>query len=296
MNPLVIGAGVLAGLGATLLTRSRTTTDPRRRRQRMTPASAPAPGADPSCLVVGRDNPEYPFGPYRVCLTKTQRATLFGRRPIREIKCGTFACAYDHPSDPTKVVKITRDDEDLGGLLRAQGTGLVPDVYEAHELRGGGRALSNGRKTRVYAAVLDRLQLPAERGETLTRDEAEALQYAVSDLLPDKAACCDRTGCNDLCLRIAAVGRQLHARGIDWIDTHAGNVGYDAAGNLRVLDLGRSEVPAPALPVLAARRRRQARGGQLRRRRGIRLDRMGGGPADQAARTAPRRTSRRPAP
>ena len=220
--------------------------------------------------MVGRDHQHYPFGAYRVCLTKTQRARLFGRRPIQEIGCGTFACAYDHPTDPAKIVKVTRDDEDLGGLHRAQGTGLVPTMHAAYELRGGGRAVNDGRKTRVYAAVLDRLEMPAARGEQLTRDQVDALQYAVSGLMPVKAACCDRNGCNDLCLRIADVGSRLHAQGIDWIDTHAGNVGYDAHGRLQVLDMGRSEVPVPPLPVLAARRRRELGARRWRRRPPVR--------------------------
>lgn len=252
---------MLAGLGATLLTRrtgSGASTDRARRlpRTRATPET---------CLVVGRDHQHYPFGPYHVCLTKTQRARLFGRRPIQEIGCGTFACAYDHPTDPAKIVKVTRDSEDLGGLHRAQGTGLVPTMHAAYELRNGGRAVNDGRKTRVYAAVLDRLEMPAARGEGLTRDQVDALQYAVSGLMPVKAACCGRGGCNDLCVRIADVGSRLHAQGIDWIDTHAGNVGYAADGRLQVLDMGRSEVPAPPLPVLAARRRRQL--GAVRARR-----------------------------
>ena len=267
MNAILLGAGMLAGLGVSMLTRGSRA--PQTSRMRAVTAQARGRGrakADArTCLIIGRDHKHYPFGPYRVCLTKTQRATLFGRENIQEIGCGTFACAYDHPAHPGKVVKLTRDDEDLGGLHRAQGTGLVPTMYAAYELREGGRAVHDGRKTRVYAAVLDRLQSPAARGEHLSREEADALQYAVSDMLSPEAACCTRGTCNDLCLRIANVGRRLHAHGVDWLDTHEGNVGYDVDGNLRVLDVGRSEVPAPPLPVLAGRRRRQRVAAPLRR-------------------------------
>lgn len=222
------------------------------------------------CLEIGADRPpHYPFGSYRVCLTKTQRAALFKNKSIRQIGCGTFACAYEHPN-PNLVVKITRDEQDVGGLLLARNSGLVPEVYDAYELRGGGRSLKDGKKTRVYAVVADRLRPLTEAQRLRLRPFEDALQYGVSGLMSPQDTCCDPydpMACNRLCLDVLQLGRGLQDLGVDWLDTHGGNVGYDSSGKLRVLDVGRSEVPAPALQVLAGRRRRAQRVMRWRRRR-----------------------------
>lgn len=222
------------------------------------------------CLEVGGDKPpHYPFGPYRVCLTKNQRAALFKNKPIREVGCGTFACAYEHPN-PNLVVKITRDEQDVGGLLQARGTGLVPEVYDAYELRGGGRSLKDGKKTRVYAVIAERLRPLTDAQKLRLRPFEDALQYGVSGLMSPQDTCCDPydpMACNPLCLAVLHLGRGLQDLGIDWLDTHGGNVGYDSQGKLRVLDVGRSEVLAPALQVLDGRKRRAQRVMRWRRRR-----------------------------
>lgn len=233
------------------------------------------PREDRECIEVGGEfsdptaPPAYRFGPYRVCLTKKQRAKLFKNRPIREIGCGTFACAYDHPN-PNRIVKITRDEQDVGGLLRARGTKLVPEVYEAYELRDGGRSLIDGRKTHVFAVVADRLRPLSDEERRSLAPFVDALGYGVSGLATARQTCCDPydpKSCNEICLDVFQVGRKLHARGIDWIDTHGGNVGYDQEGRMRVLDVGRSEVMPPALEALAGRRARRGRQMVWRRRR-----------------------------
>ena len=52
----------------------------------------------------------------------------------------------------------------------------------------------------------------------------------------------------------------LAARGVDWRDIHAGNIGFDRRGRMKALDVGASTTPLDTEPPeLAGRRRRRAR-------------------------------------
>jgi hypothetical protein len=68
----------------------------------------------------------------------------------------------------------------------------------------------------------------------------------------DEAASCS--------LRIRELDKisvDLRARGVEWSDIHAGNIGFDKKGRMKALDVGASTTPLEEdLPELAGRRRR----------------------------------------
>src|SRR5271170_5336494 len=111
-----------------------------------------------NCLILGNDNTNYPFGRYRVCLTPNQEKKLFGRKfdQQKKLGCGVFACAYTAPGGK-KVVKFTRDSEDVAALIKAQKTGVVPKVYKVFKIKQGGKSIAKHETTDVYALVVERL-------------------------------------------------------------------------------------------------------------------------------------------
>ncbi len=53
----------------------------------------------------------------------------------RPIGCGSYACAYPKKGDSSRVIKVTRDKEDVAALLNLKGKGLTPKVYKAYEFK-----------------------------------------------------------------------------------------------------------------------------------------------------------------
>lgn len=119
-------------------------------------------------LLLGKRHFRYAPSSYRVCITETQAAKLFGtkEKPKAEA-CGVFACVYPH-KDPRKVVKITRDPSDVAGLLRTQGLAQVPQVSAHYKLASNARWTHFRQPTEryqrwtdtpeAYALVIERLQ------------------------------------------------------------------------------------------------------------------------------------------
>jgi len=68
-----------------------------------------------------------------------------------------------------------------------------------------------------------------------------------------------------------AVESVLRAAGIEWHDIHAANVGYDAAGKLKALDLGLTKVKFKRKPVTLAGLRRALAGAHAALRRAPKL-------------------------
>ena len=68
-------------------------------------------------------------------LTKNQCENLHIDPGSEALGCGLFGCAYPMAKDPSKVVKITRDAEDVAALLKVKGKGLTPTVYSVKELK-----------------------------------------------------------------------------------------------------------------------------------------------------------------
>jgi hypothetical protein len=127
-------------------------------------------------LTLGRRHFEYAPSTYRTCITPTQAKELFGStvKP-KPLGCGVFACVFQH-ADPTKVVKITRDESDVAGLLQAQGLATAPKVYAQHKLAGQPRWTTTRARTHstqvwpehpeAFALVLEKLHVMtgAEKG------------------------------------------------------------------------------------------------------------------------------------
>ncbi len=188
------------------------------------------------CLILGRYHPSYKFGEYRVCLSPNQKKVLFKGKKGKKLGCGVFACAYGTTSR-TKVVKLTRDSEDVAALLEAQKLepDVVPKVYETYKLRDGGHAINTDEETPVYALVVERLKQipPAERVQL--DDELPMIPDVVGgyESIDNYCAFNSKIACDT-----AKAAIKLKDAGIKWEDVHSGNIGIDKKGNIKVLDLG----------------------------------------------------------
>lgn len=197
--------------------------------------SKPAPDEDETdCLILGKEHPNYSFGKYRVCLSPNQKKVLFNGKKGKKLGCGVFACAYGSPS-PTKVVKFTRDSEDVAALLEAQKTGLVPKVYATYKLRDGGHAIRTDDETPVYALVVERLK-PVAPKDREQLDNELSLAGDVIDGYESKADFCNSSS-KAACDTVEAAVK-LKETGIKWSDIHSGNIGFDKNGDVKILDLG----------------------------------------------------------
>lgn len=74
--------------------------------------------------------------PYGLFLTKSQLLHLFGTEEPVSLATGNHAYVFEGKMKD-KVVKITDSLVDVGCLIGAQGTGVVPKLYESYELERG---------------------------------------------------------------------------------------------------------------------------------------------------------------
>lgn len=128
-------------------------------------------------LTLGKRHFRYAPSAYRTCITPTQAKELFGSttKP-KPLGCGVFACVFQH-ANPTKVVKITRDESDVAGLLQAQDLAVAPKVFASHKLAGQPRWTTPRARTHstqewpdrpeAFAVVLEKLHVMtgAEKGK-----------------------------------------------------------------------------------------------------------------------------------
>lgn len=178
--------------------------------------------------------------------------------------CGTHACVFQS-KDPGWLVKITDDDEDIRGLLRAKGSPHAVNTRAVFSLRG--------RRTRskkpLYAAVVekveqvrgnDRAYLTGVLYERLvelalggfTGETKYVVPQGVRDaVVPECDAFARGAGQDPAAHRSACravVNEALDAiedfmnRGIAFTDAHAGNWGR-RRGKLVAIDLGMSKPP-----------------------------------------------------
>jgi len=206
----------------------------------------------------------------RVCLTPSQWAILFGKTRTypKQIGCGSFACAYESP-EPGKVVKLTTDQDDVRGIIKGQGL-RVPTLYRSFKLK-----LSGANVSTLYAMVLERLRLLKGRRRNLWGDAVWCLREAHGSDEDDPAVgvaralrhCCrdvkasQRKSCFKIVSGVDAARRELRERGVNVTDIHPGNIGTDAKGVWKILDLGyrfQSEEPAKLRPLAGGRLRRRA--------------------------------------
>jgi hypothetical protein len=225
--------------------------------------NAKPPADDGDCLVLGNEHPFHKFGRYRVCLTPNQKKTLFKNRKGKKLGCGVFACAYDASG---KVVKFTRDSEDVAALLEAQDTGVVPKVYATYTIKDGGHSIKTDEETPVYALVVEKLKTfgPAER-EAID-SEMDQVTNVMQQVDQGEAgsiaeACRDSAdGCSPITRQVAEAAYELRRNGIEWSDRHAGNIGLDSHGNLKILDLGVTGTQLKEQPkILEGARRKLAK-------------------------------------
>jgi len=205
------------------------------------PYAKPPPEDHGDCLILGKDHPLYSFGAYRVCLSANQKKKL---KPKKKLGCGVFACAYDFGRG--KVVKFTRNAEDVAALLEAQKLGVVPKVYKTYKLAEEGESLKTGEQKPVYAMIIEKLRAftPEERrslDDTLMLVNDIVGQRKINPELTLQQACTGITGqeeCGPITSQTILVTEKLRAAGIDWHDIHSGNIGLDKNGKVKVLDLG----------------------------------------------------------
>ena len=199
----------------------------------------------------------------RACLTPTQLHRLFGGRlPGPPVGSGGRASVYAAPR-PDRLVKLTVDPEDVAGLLRGQGSRHLVEVDAAYELPQGTAAIDGDTRRPLYAVVVERVRpLPAG---------LSAGFRAASTVLKSRggqpAACAHFSGLtpaeHEVCGQVVEAYSDLRQHGVDWADRSWANAGYDAAGRLKVLDVGspgdmrhRPKAAPPSVPVLERRRRR----------------------------------------
>jgi hypothetical protein len=258
---------------------ARASAKPVKRVKRKAPAS---PEDKRKCLIVGRHHPNFPEGEYEVCLTENQRRTLFkGEEPKpAAIGTGTFAGVWPKPDDPTRVIKFTRDAADVAALVKAQDTGVVPKVYATYKLKQKSTYRASDDTTPVYAVELERLRPLSAFERELMRDNRRELVLASFDDADGHAFAEDlHAQCTDdfnsmsvgpVCSTFRVM-EKLRAAGIEWHDIHAENVGYDATGKLKALDLGLTKVKFKRKPVTLAGLRRALAGARAALKRAPKL-------------------------
>jgi hypothetical protein len=246
----------------------------------------------------GKAHPNYPGGKYNVCITPNQHRELFGAgapAAPTPIGCGVFACAYPS-ADPGKIVKVTRDHSDVAALKAAQGLPGVPKLFGAFQLASHAfwarperyvprdpydysyRTPKEKRALRptVFGLVVERLR-PLDKQQRLRwRRRINCIAWQMSRDHEPRAVvkgCCptkpkaERRACLRGGIQLARTVEKLREHGIKVGDLHAGNVGLDARGRWKILDLGQAEGAGyPDVPDLAGARGRSKRGARKRRR------------------------------
>lgn len=199
-------------------------------------------------------------GQYDVCLSPTQVQALFhGKNPGPALGCGTFACVW--PTSGQRLVKLTRDRDDVTGLEVARGMRHVVKVFDARELPQAGYDLRTKRRIPVYAVTVERLKpLSRPQQKALSRPLERARmamlhlarkhrgQPASFRVEPEVQAslatrACKLTpgpGCERFTRSFFDTWAELFRRGVVWQDAHTGNVAMDERGGWKAIDLGYS--------------------------------------------------------
>lgn len=228
-------------------------------------------------------------GAYEVCITPTQWARLFPEGRGKELGCGAFACAWEQSPNADTVVKITRDRDDVVGLLSAQGSPRVAEVEAVYRLERSGTSLepdNRGKSVPVYALVMERLRpVPRGMGVLLKRFPLEKMaddytqragpranfRVSTNTRIAAEAACHDvrsKRRCRDFVNDLVDTYEELARKGVVWLDMHSDNFGIDRDGRWKILDLGNSLEPVRGRPkVVALRGRRRVPRRRWRRRR-----------------------------
>jgi hypothetical protein len=222
------------------------------------------------CWSAGKTHPATKVGRYEVCPTPNQREVLFGGGNPEKIGCGVFGCAFEYPKDPSKVVKVTVDAEDVSGLIGSQDVEHVARVYDSWQLAQGVRTVASrakqedrswmsrpwgagpspaGVKHPAYAVVVERLKpVPKEDKRwmakvlsVVTRRHGNVSEEELVKACPrSKAKREEAAKCFIFAGEVADTARELQDYGAEWRDAHVGNIGIDRDGKWKILDLGLS--------------------------------------------------------
>jgi len=230
------------------------------------------PKACAASATIGKYKPKVKgSGPYEVCLSPTQRKELFGDQKVigKSIGCGTFACVWQ--KDNGQVVKLTKDREDVEGLLSAKGSDRVVKVISIAELPASGLDVRSKKVIPVYAITAEKLtpltssqqkwlSKPLNSARTALLKSAEkyrgpAKQYQFpqpSEL--GRRACkgaVQTKKCETFISQFADAFGELFRKGVVFQDAHGGNFGIDSKGRWKILDLGYSGIKKRSIvPVL----------------------------------------------
>jgi hypothetical protein len=186
--------------------------------------------------------------------------------------CGVYGCAYDQ-SETGKVVKFTKDPEDVAALEAMSKTGDSVPFYSSYQLRGLKTARGGEAKKPVYAVIVDKVEpldyedafyidqvfgavarsnavvgLQAQKkSKSSSRNQAPSVLLALPGAKLNLSAGCkyfvDRTQGTNLkrCLkvtnRVLDITRTAAKKGLWFTDSHSGNFGY-LKGKIVVSDLG----------------------------------------------------------
>jgi hypothetical protein len=215
------------------------------------------------CVIVERAGKDVGpgSGPYNICLNEHQARTLFGTGQRKLLGCGAWACAWTKGG--RRIVKITRDPEDIAGLQLGQGLRHVVKVDKIFRLKDAARDRRTGAPVTVYAVVAEQLrpvhkQMGRWTVSTLcpvkislridvTRSRAPRKLFEVSDVTRKKlrTACARGEGnvaaCTKFGTELLDTFQALYRRGVDWQDIHDENVMQDKRGTWKVVDLGLSD-------------------------------------------------------
>jgi len=204
---------------------------------------------------------------YAVCLTANQRQVLFGGlAQLVQIGAGGTASAFAAPRRD-QIVKLTTDPSDVAALLKVQGSPYVVRVDRAYTMaQGAAPNWSTTRRSALYAIVAERVQ-PLDPKTDRPKGPVYAARKVVGVAGRGNRALCTTRQANPsaanvkLCNDIVDAIEDFARRGVDWHDIHAGNIGHDAKGQLKVLDAGATKSELVEMPTLleGARRRRRSR-------------------------------------
>jgi len=233
---------------------------------------------DKSCAFereAGRDIQQpYNTGRYRICLSQTQRDELFGnKRTPKLLGKGAAANAYDVGGG--KVVKITRDPDDIAALVAAKGIRHVVKTHKIYELVNAAVDLQDDvyEPLRVWAVVAEKLEPLDDDYESLvnrvpvdylvqhyTAARGSAIvpgSYTIGDDMRRrmKSYACDSdngTACRKFMTEYLDTFQALGRRGVVFQDAHPGNFAQTRAGKWKIIDLGLSDtqMAPPSLPRL----------------------------------------------
>lgn len=217
-------------------------------------------------------------------LTSSQIARL---KPLEKMGEGSTACVYTTPN-PTRLVKLTTDPEDVYALARVTGSPAVPTIDAIHHLRN-----AEGAPRDLWAVEVERVQtIPPKTplaehlsvfndavvwDDTHLTVKGDSKRYRVPQETKNRAKRgCEKNvvfrsyspqqvaACEDTVKEAFKVYEELGRRGVAFADSHYGNWGLKN-GKLVAIDLGLSNAPPVELPFLAGigrnkmrrRRRRQ---------------------------------------